>query len=282
MIIANNAIPLEYAAKRIKLPINAAGIAEIRLRTGRKAAAVALDGRIMHCSEAFSQQDINNCFLELCRNSIHSFSREISEGYITLPQGHRVGFCGTAVYDGGRITGLKDISSLNIRFAREVRGCAERLVGTLFSQGLCSVIVCGKPMSGKTTLLRDMARLLGSSHSVCVVDSRGEIAAVSGGVPALDVGENTDVLNGYAKQEGIMTAIRSLSPEIIICDEIGNDAQSVIQCAECGVRLIVSAHAGSIEQLKRRPSAACLLPYFDKAVLLGERFKPAAVEELVR
>lgn len=149
MIAAKNirTVPLRFAAGKISLPQGS--IAEIRLRTGRSACAVMTDGRLVKCSAPFSRQDIGECFLELCGNSVHSFAREISEGYITLPGGHRVGFCGTAVEQGGRLSTLKDISSLNIRFAREVRGCAEELCARAFSGGLCSLIVCGKPLSGK-------------------------------------------------------------------------------------------------------------------------------------
>ena len=206
MIAAKNirTVPLRFAAGKISLPQGS--IAEIRLRTGRSACAVMTDGRLVKCSAPFSRQDIGECFLELCGNSVHSFAREISEGYITLPGGHRVGFCGTAVEQGGRLSTLKDISSLNIRFAREVRGCAEELCARAFSGGLCSLIVCGKPLSGKTTVLRDIARILGDTRRVAVVDTRGEIAGVYGGVPALDIGENTDVLNGYSRGEGIMCA----------------------------------------------------------------------------
>ena len=229
MIAAKNirTVPLRFAAGKISLPQGS--IAEIRLRTGRSACAVMTDGRLVKCSAPFSRQDIGECFLELCGNSVHSFAREISEGYITLPGGHRVGFCGTAVEQGGRLFTLKDISSLNIRFAREVRGCAEELCARAFSGGLCSLIVCGKPLSGKTTVLRDIARILGDTRRVAVVDTRGEIAGVYGGVPALDIGENTDVLNGYSRGEGIMCALRSLSPEVIICDEIGGDAEEIRQ-----------------------------------------------------
>lgn len=271
-------VPLRSAAAKITLPPG--NIAEIRLRTGRSACAVMTDGRMLKCSAPFSQRDISECFLELCRNSVHSYAREISEGYITLPGGHRVGFCGTAVEQCGRISTLKDISSLNIRFAREVRGCAEELCRLAFPDGLCSLIVCGKPLSGKTTVLRDMARILGESRRVAVVDSRGELAGVSGGTPALDVGENTDVLNGYSRGEGIMCALRSLSPEVIICDEIGSDAEEVRQCMNCGVKLIASAHAGSIPELMGRPALRELLPLFDRAALLGERGRLTELTEL--
>ena len=224
MIAAKNirTVPLRFAAGKISLPQGS--VAEIRLRTGRSACAVMTDGRLVKCSAPFSRQDIGECFLELCGNSVHSFAREISEGYITLPGGHRVGFCGTAVEQGGRLSTLKDISSLNIRFASEVRGCAEELCARAF-----------------------------------------------GGVPALDIGENTDVLNGYSRGEGIMCALRSLSPEVIICDEIGGDAEEIRQCMNCGVKLIVSAHAGSIRELMSRPALQKLLPLFERAALLEER-----------
>ena len=106
---------------------------------------------------------------------------------------------------------------------------------------------------------------------MAVVDTRGEIAGVYGGVPALDIGENTDVLNGYSRGEGIMCALRSLSPEVIICDEIGGDAEKIRQCMNCGVKLIVSAHAGSICELMSRPALQELLPLFERAALLEER-----------
>lgn len=266
----NNGVPLSSAARRIELPAGGISqIAEIRLRTGRSACAVRLDGKMLRCSGPFTQEDITECFLELCRNSVHSFAREIAEGYITLPGGHRVGFCGTAAAHDGKLATLRDISSLNIRFAREVRECARELCTRAFGDGLCSLIVAGKPLSGKTTVLRDMARILGQEHRVCVIDTRGELAGVYNGVPALDVGENTDVLNGYGRAEGIMCALRSLSPEVIICDEIGSDAEEIRQCMNCGVRLIASAHAGSIAELRSRPGLSELLPFFDRAALLG-------------
>lgn len=270
-------VPLRYAARKITLPPGE--IAEIRLRTGKCAAAVMTDGRMLRCSDIFTREDITECFLELCRNSVHSYAQEIAEGYITLPGGNRVGFCGTGVLHDGKLTTLKDISSLNIRFAREVCGCAEELCRRVFPDGLCSVVICGKPLSGKTTVLRDMARILGQNHRISLIDSRGELAGVSGGIPALDVGENTDILSGYPKAEGIMCALRSLSPEMIVCDEIGSDSEEVRQCMGCGVKFAVTAHAGSLDELRSRPGICGLYPLFDRAVLL-ERGRIADIREI--
>ncbi len=274
-------IPLRTAAAKIRIGAGMGEIAEIRLRAGRRAAAVTTDGRIFPCSEPFSAGDIAECFQELCRYSVHSFSREISEGYITLEGGHRVGICGTSVCTSGvsgRTETFRDISSLCIRMAREVRGCAEPLYEAAFSDGLCSLLVLGKPMSGKTTVLRDLARLLGENHRVVLIDSRNELSASLHGQPALDIGENTDALVGCGKSEGIMLALRSLSPEIIVCDEIGDDFDAVRQCLFCGVKLVAAAHAGSFDEARRREGLRELLPCFDKTALLGTRGALCGIE----
>ncbi len=263
-------IPLKTAAAKIRLPAGA-DIAEIRLRAGRCAAAVTVSGKIIPCSAPFSEKDIADCFAELCRYSVHSYSREIAEGFITLDGGHRVGLCGTAVMSGGAVVSVKDISSLNIRIAREVRGCAEELYGRFFAGGLCSLLLAGRPMSGKTTVLRDLSRMLGEKYRVALIDSRNELSASVRGLPTLDVGENTDVLCGYTKSAGIMTALRSLSPDVIICDEIGDDYEAVEQCLFCGVKVIAAAHAGSLSELSRRRGTDRLLPLFDCAAVIGGR-----------
>ncbi|MGN1423874.1 MAG: hypothetical protein ACI4XA_10895 [Oscillospiraceae bacterium] len=263
-------IPLKTAAAKIRLPAGA-DIAEIRLRAGRCAAAVTVSGKIIRCSAPFSEKDIADCFAELCRYSVHSYSREIAEGFITLDGGHRVGLCGTAVMSGGAVVSVKDISSLNIRIAREVKGCAEELYGRFFAGGLCSLLLAGRPMSGKTTVLRDLSRMLGESCRVALIDSRNELSASVRGLPTLDVGENTDVLCGYTKSAGIMTALRSLSPDVIICDEIGDDYEAVEHCLFCGVKVIAAAHAGSLSELSRRHGTDRLLPLFDCAAVIGGR-----------
>lgn len=266
-------LPLKSAERLISLPVGISRneLCELRLRAGRPAAAVTLGGKNIPCSEPLSDKDINDCFQELCRYSVHSFQREIAEGYITLPEGHRAGFCGTAVMRGERIETLRDISSINIRLAKEVRGCAEALYHAAFSDGLRSLLIAGAPLSGKTTVLRDLARLLGDRHKVALIDSRCELAACHDGTPQLDVGINTDVLSGYPKHEGMEIALRTLSPEIIICDEIGGDISAIEQCIHCGVKLIATVHASSVEELSRRKDTAGLIGSFNCiAVLCGK------------
>ncbi len=274
MITAKNTVlPLKNAERLIKLPdgIKRNELCELRLRADRPATAVTLSGKSIPCSARLSQQDIEACFQELCRYSVHSFQREISEGYITLPEGHRAGFCGTAVMRGGRIETLRDISSINIRLAKEIRGCAEALYHAVFSEGLRSLLIAGAPLSGKTTVLRDLARLLGEKYKVALIDSRCELAACHNGVPQLDVGLNTDVLSGYPRAEGMETALRTLSPEVIICDEIGGDISAIEQSIHCGVKLIATVHASSVGELSQRKGTAELISSFDCiAVLCGK------------
>ncbi len=263
-------LPLKSAAKiRISEPIS--GIAEIRLRAGRPSVCVNILGDMRICSEPFSAAEIADCFAEICRYSVHSFQEEIAQGFVTLDGGHRVGICGTAVMSGGKIEMFKDISGLNIRIAHEVKGCADEVYSRFFSGGLRSVLIAGKPLCGKTTVLRDLARRLGERHRVTLIDSRNELSASFHGTPTLDIGLNTDVICGCPKSDGIMLALRTLSPEVIICDEIGNNESALEQALFCGVKLIASAHAASLDELHKRPQTRGIAPFFDCCVLIGDR-----------
>lgn len=260
---------------RIVQPISS--IAEVRLRAGRPCVAVDIFGGMKICSDVFTAEDINECFSEICRYSLHSFQGEIAQGFITLDGGHRVGICGTAVKNGDRIEFIKNVSGLNIRIAKEVIDCSDELYKRLFAFDTCSVLIGGKPLSGKTTILRDLARKLGENHRVTIIDSRNEISASVDGVPTLDVGLNTDVLCGCEKSEGIMMALRSMSPEIIICDEIAHDESAVEEALFCGVKVIASVHCGSIKEMQNRNQIGLMMRNFDYAVQLGNRFEIAEI-----
>ncbi len=262
-------------------------IQEIRLRLGRRLTVTALgkeyfvtaDGRLMAGAESgidVTADDIDIAYKRAFRYSLHSFQREISRGYITIDGGNRVGFCGTAVLNAAenyRVENVKNISSVNIRIAREIYGAGQDIFRRAFGEGAASLLIAGPPSSGKTTVLRDICRMLGCGTSISLIDERNEIAATKDGYPQNSVGAMTDVFNSYNKYEGIMTAVKVMSPTVLVCDEIGakEDAKALEYAVNSGVKLIATSHASSFEELKKRPVVSKLLKdkVFEFAAVLG-------------
>lgn len=269
-----------------RIPAEQAGeIRELRLRIGKSVQAV-MNGCTMTVTKngtlasltaegiPVSRQIMDTVFQNLCAHSVHSWQPAIRQGFVTIRGGSRVGICGTAVMQDGRIDTVRQISSLNIRIASERIGCAEPLLrnpAVRPEQG--GILIAGSPASGKTTVLRDLARILSASKKVTLLDSRGELAAVQNGVPQFDLGAQTDILDGYPKAEGVEIAVRVMSPEILICDEIGSadEADALLQSLHTGVQIIASVHAGSLAALRQRPQIGRLIASgaFRTAVLLG-------------
>lgn len=270
MIVCKTTAP--HLPPKIRLTEPFSSVAEIRIRVGRPAVCVNIFGDMKPCSEPFTAEEIAEHFAEICRWSVHSFQDDIARGFVTLDGGHRVGICGTAVKENGKITFIKDISGLNIRIAHQVTGCSDEIYGRFFADEPCSLLIAGRPLSGKTTILRDLARRLGERYRVTVIDSRSEISASVRGTPMLDIGLNTDVLCGCGKSEGIMLALRSMSPQVMICDEIAHDEDAVEQALFCGVKIIAAAHAGSLKELDSRFKGV-LTGLFDADIVIGERGK---------
>jgi len=262
-------------------------IQEVRLRVHKSIGVTIngierypqLDGTLSDSSNygtICTKEDVLNCFDNICNHSVHSYSKEISQGYITLEGGNRVGICGTYVYKGNELSTIKDISSINIRISNEIRGSASSIYRLIdFSQPKGALLI-GKPLSGKTTILRDLCRLVSNRYKVSLIDERSEIASIYNGIPQSDVGLKVDIFNGYPKDVGIDCAIRTMSPNIIFCDEIGSKADftSLKFGAVCGVKFICTAHADSIEQVLKNPNFKDIFStnIFDYIILLGSDF----------
>lgn len=228
-----------------------------------------------------SKQDIATVFKSICEYSIYARQSEVNQGYITIGSGVRVGVCGKAVIDGSSVINIKDITTLSFRVASEIKGCSETLLSML--DPLKGVLICGPPCSGKTTLIRDAARLLSERYKVSLLDERGEIAAVENGTAGFDVGMS-DVLVNMKKGDAVGFVLRSLSPDIIICDELGGeeDARSLSEALRCGAAFIATIHAGSMDDLKKRPISVSLLHTgaFRYVVFLSGRRHAGVIEKI--
>ncbi|WP_369813678.1 stage III sporulation protein AA [Thermoactinomyces sp. DSM 45892] len=229
----------------------------------------------------------------LSNHSLYAMEEELRRGYITIEGGHRVGLAGKVVMEQGRVKHLRDVTGFNIRIAREVKGVGEELLPILFgsNRNLHNVLIVSPPQCGKTTLLRDLARLISlgdekkyPSKKIGIVDERSEIAGCVGGVPQHDVGPRTDVLDGCPKAEGMMMMIRSMSPDVMIVDEIGRleDLYAMHEAIHAGVKVISTAHGHTWEEVSRRVELGDLLKQgiFDRVILLSRRRGPGTIEAI--
>ena len=186
-------------------------VREIRVRAGGKVRILTAGGEIT-CACTPTQPQVEQMAEALCEHALYARAEEQRQGFVTLRGGHRMGLCGRVVAQGQSVRALRDISSLCLRVAGQWRGAADALMPHLWDeQGrVRSLLIVGLPGMGKTTMLRDACRRLSERGArMCVVDERSEIAAMSGGVPQLDVGPNTDVLDGSMDAQAVLDAARS-------------------------------------------------------------------------
>lgn len=280
-------------------------VEEIRMRSGQPLIIRDWDGEYgldattgptsdINRSYRVSREDIMRTIAAISDNSLYAFEEDIKRGFITIAGGHRVGLAGQVVMQEANVKAIKEFSSICIRIAREIKGCAAQVIGSIYAPGgkVKNTLLVSPPRCGKTTLLRDIARSLSSgsgqhkAYNVVIVDERSELAGCYLGLPQLEVGPRTDVLDACPKAAGIIMAVRALSPEVIITDELGRleDAVAVRECINAGVSIISSVHAGSMDELAGRPIMSELVEarIFKNIILLSRSRGPGSIEKIIR
>ena len=232
-------------------------LTELRLRPGGRPQLCFAGGDEL-LNQPLSPEEFRNIAARMLEFSLYAWEDELRRGFFTLPGGSRVGVCGRYAVEKGEIGGISYISALCVRVAREVRGTGRALAEAMLdSGGVKSALLISRPGMGKTTLLRDTARLLsGAGKTVALADERGELAACRAGVPTLDVGERTDVMDMCPKHIAIAHMVRSLRPDVVVTDEVGDrrDADAVLDARRAGTAVLASAHAAGIAEAARRPA----------------------------
>lgn len=257
-------------------------IAEIRLRAARPMQIRFLDGGEF-VGGIVEPRTLERIICTLMDNSLYSRENELRQGYFTTDEGCRVGVCGKTAGGEGCIESFAAIGSVCIRIPGEARGCADPLVDVLCAHGLKSLLIVSEPGLGKTTMLRDMARQLSEQgYNVAIADERREIAACSQGIPRMDVGSRSDVMDGCAKDVAIPLLVRACAPDVIIADEIGSesDARALLDAVRCGVKVVASAHGTGFKEVSKRPAVMPVLQagVFDYCAFLGP--KPGQIKYL--
>lgn len=245
---------------------------------------------VSFCSDLLmtDEKDLQEIVFCLSRRSLHTYQDMIARGFIPLRGGAKAGVVGRAVMKNGAVYSVSSFNSVNIRVSRAFYGCSRNLIEQV-GEDCASFLIIGSPLSGKTTVLRDLCRFYSGKDRLkplktAIIDERDEIASRSFG-EGLDVGLHTDVLTLYPKAIGTEIAVRTLSPDLVVLDEIGSDeeAQAMLSAVNTGVNFIATAHGSSLEEVMRRPNIKRLVNAgaFKKAVVLCGKENPCRVKEMV-
>ncbi|MDR2939687.1 MAG: stage III sporulation protein AA [Clostridiales bacterium] len=275
-----------------------AGVEEIRLRVGKpiiiyknnKEYFVGADGGVytdINLGYRPTAKEVNKTLELMCGYSLYAFGEEIKNGYITLQSGHRVGITGQVITENGAITGIKNINGLNLRVSHEVLGCSNEVIRYVCEPDLKHCMIISPPACGKTTLLRDIVRIVSDGYGgrpgqkVGVVDERSEIAGCYMGVAQNNIGQRTDVLDSCPKSIGMKMLLRSMSPRLIAVDEIGSraDIDAIDEVTNAGVKIICTVHGRDIDDLLKKPVLNGLLNknLFELFIVLGYDKKPGKI-----
>jgi len=250
-------MPAELAKELCTLPEEVWDeVEEIRLRNGQPV-CLRCGARERHLTYRMEAVCLQNTLNQLIQYSYYAYEDDLAKGFITIEGGHRVGICGRMVMKQGLPAVMREISSMNIRLARGVKGCGRKILPEIMKDGKpLNTLIISPPGCGKTTLLRDLARELSENRfHVSICDERSEIGGMYKGQPSFELGPRCDILDGCCKAWGIPLLIRSMGPQVIVTDEIGKpeDVSAVMQCLVSGVILLTSIHGTCLEDVMRSP-----------------------------
>jgi len=253
---------LEYFPNNIRMCLlkeinirNYKSLEEIRVRVNRPI-ILKFNNELKKLEYIITTEDILRILEYITENSMYSYQKQICEGYITLRGGHRVGISGNVVVENDKVININYIYSLNFRISKEIIGVANEISKYIYENGnVNNTLIISSPGAGKTTILRDLIRILSEYKTTGVVDERGEIAAMYKNIPQNNLGLQVDILNNIPKSIGMKMLIRSMAPEVICADEIGTkeDIEAIKYAVTSGVKGIFTAHGDSIESITHNP-----------------------------
>lgn len=284
-------LPLKVS-NEIRVYFESDKIQEIRIKVGKNIILNSFKSEKI-LNYVVTSEDIKQILVKISNYSLYAYEEEIKQGYITIKGGHRIGIAGECVVVNGVIRTIKNISSLNIRICREVIGASNEVMRYITNDNrVYNTLIVSPPKCGKTTILRDITRNISngmnlinlSGKKVSVIDERSEIGACFNGVPQMDLGIRTDILDNCLKKEGMIMAIRSLSPEVLICDEIGTkgDIEALFMAFNSGVNIVVTIHGFNIDDIYKRGVFRDLLDnsILDRIVILSNRNGVGTIENI--
>lgn len=276
---------------------------EIRMRIGRpvllyyggKEYALTPEGRLtdqINSGYCMKEQDLKEMLETISGYSLYAFNDDLKHGFMTVPGGHRIGVAGKIVRDNDKIICIRNILFLNIRLAHQIKGCADQVMKYICEKDTVShTLIVSPPCCGKTTLLRDIIRQISDGtdffigKTVGVVDERGELSGSYCGIPQNDLGVRTDIMQGCTKGEGMRMLLRSMAPQVLAVDELGNstDGEEVESVFHCGCKLIATVHGNTIEDVGKIPLTEKLKnrKLFERYIIMDRVTGPGSIQGIL-
>lgn len=276
--------------------LNFEKLQEVRLRVGKPLMLEYENREMVLPTEAqgkhiVTKEELRETMEYICHYSLYAYEQELRQGFITIEGGHRAGVMGKVILENNHVKNLQYISSVNIRVAHEIIGCADSVMQYITkNREVCHTLIISPPRCGKTTLIRDIIRQISDGNryikgcTVGVVDERSELGGCYLGVAQNQLGMRTDILDCCPKAEGMIMLIRSMAPQVLAVDEIGTaeDVHAVEYAMQCGCKLIASVHGMDMDEASEKPVLGDLIRKrrFERYVILGNRHHPGEIKHI--